>query len=332
MKAAIVILALIGFVQSTRISKYDVLETQWKLFKKDHMKSYHNESEELLRKQIFKDNMEQIHSHNLRYEAGKESYKMGVNQFTDLLHEEFVNSMMGTLNTTAFHSEYIYTPGRKVKLPESVDWREKKAVSAVKHQGDCGSCWAFAAVGTMEGQQFLKEKKLVELSEQNLLDCSSEAPYKNLGCKGGSPQEALRYVKENHGINTRSSYAYEGHVGKCRFKKDQIGAVITGSVDVRSGDEAALEAAVAEKGPISVTIDATHLQHYQGGVYNTACGGTANYHHSILLIGYGKDPKAGNFWLLKNSWGNWGEGGYFRMARKSNNLCGIATYAVYPLL
>ncbi|KAM8708933.1 hypothetical protein ACLKA7_015839 [Drosophila subpalustris] len=329
MNAIIVILALIGLVQSTR---NDVLDIKWQSFKEDHLKSYRDVSEELLRMKIFKANMELIDRHNLRYEAGEESYKMGVNEFTDLLHEEFVNRMTGSLNTTNAHSEYSYTPGSEVKLPESVDWRSKGAVSAVKHQGDCGSCWAFAAVGTLEGQHFLKANKLVEFSEQNLLDCSSAAPYKNHGCKGGSPQEALRYVKANHGINTRSSYAYEAHAGKCRFKKDHIGLVIQGSVDVRSKDEAALQAAVAEKGPVSVTIDASHLQHYQAGVYNTVCSGTAQYHHSILLVGYGRDPKAGNFWLLKNSWGNWGEGGYFRMARNSNNLCGIATYAVYPLL
>ncbi|KAH8307609.1 hypothetical protein KR044_005233 [Drosophila immigrans] len=330
MNAFIVICALIAVGQS---ACNDVLETEWKTFKLEYNKIYQDNSEELLRKQIFKDNKKLIVEHNQQYENGQETFKMGVNEFTDLLQEEFTLLMMGSQNSTAFQSDFSYSPDvANIELPESVDWRTKGAVSGVKHQGTCGCCWAFAAVATLEGQHYLKARKLLEFSEQNLLDCSTVKPFRNLGCKGGSPQEALRYVKENHGISTRSSYAYEGHAGKCRFKKEHVGVVITGSVGVKSGDEAALEAAVAEKGPISVTIDATHLQHYQSGVYNTLCTGTPQYYHSILLVGYGKDARGGNFWLLKNSWGNWGEGGYFRMARRSKNLCSIASFAVYPQL
>ncbi|XP_064545315.1 procathepsin L-like [Drosophila montana] len=329
MNAVCVVLVLIGSVQSIQ---YDVgLEGEWKSFKEMHGKSYAGDSEELLRRKIFADNKKLIDTHNARYEAGEETYKIGVNEFTDLLPSEFVSRMLGgSLNSTAVSADHIYAPSANLKIPESMDWRTSGAVSPVKNQGTCRCCWAFATVGTLEGQSFLRTKKMVEFSEQNLLDCSSQAPYRNAGCNSGTPHEALRYVKDNHGIDTRSSYAYEGHQGTCRFRKQYVGVTIRGIATVRFGDERALQAAVAEKGPIAVTIDAQHLQYYHSGIYNRACGGTAHY-HVILLVGYGKD-RGHDYWLLKNSWGNWGEGGYFRMARNSRNLCYIANWPVYPLI
>ncbi|EDW70865.2 uncharacterized protein Dvir_GJ11310 [Drosophila virilis] len=313
MNAVCVVLVLIGSVQS--IASDAVLEAEWKSFKEMHGRSYAGDSEELLRRRIFEDNKKLIDTHNARYEAGKETYKMGVNEFTDLLPSEFVSRMMGSLNRTAVTADYIYEPSANLQIPESIDWRTKGAVSPVKNQGTCGSCWTFAAVGTLEGQSFLRTKRMVELSEQNLLDCSSHPPYRNHGCQRGYPYDALRYVKDNQGLDTRSSYPYQGVQGRCRFRKEHVGVRIKGVATVRSGDERALQAAVAEKGPIAVGIDVQHLQHYHSGIYNRPCFGPA-FLHAVVLVGYGRD-RGHDYWLLKNSWGNWGEAGYFRMARNS---------------
>lgn len=324
MQPVLVALVLVAGVQCI------VIEEEWNSFKQLYAKSYADQREEQRRKQIFEENKQLIDTHNARYEAGIESYAMGVNQFTDLLSKEFV-SLMCSRNTTAVHADYVYEADANLQLPESVDWRNQKAVSEVKNQGDCGSCWAFAAAAAIESHRFLKtKKKMIELSEQNLVDCSSHPPYKNEGCKCGSVHEALRYVTDNRGINTRSSYPYEAKQGKCRFSKQHIGAAIRGSVEIKHADELALQAAIAGEGPVAVTIDAQHLQHYQSGVYSQTCSGDAFY-HSVLLVGYGKD-KGHDYWLLKNSWGKWGESGYFRMARNSNNLCSIASWAIYPLI
>ncbi|XP_030081570.1 digestive cysteine proteinase 2-like [Drosophila hydei] len=273
-----------------------------------------------------------IDRHNARYAAGEETWEMGVNQFTDMLLEEFRAQMLGGLNKTDDPTEIhlVYKPSANFQVPSSVDWREKGAVTEVKDQGKCGSCWAFAATGTLEGQHFLKTGNLVDLSEKNLLDCSSEPPYRNKGCNGGWALAALHYVKRNGGIDTSASYPYEPYQGDCRFDSNEVGATVRHVVRVEREDEDALAAAVAEHGPIAVSIEATHLVHYRGGIYTRRCHHHAD--HAVLVVGYGHDETGGDYWLVKNSWGtDFGEDGYFRMARNRDNLCFIASRPIFPL-
>ncbi|KAL7732356.1 hypothetical protein ACLKA6_004340 [Drosophila palustris] len=325
MKAAISILVfvLIGCAQSI-ITYQDVLNDEFEIFKLEHEKTYDNDYEEQLRKQIFKDNKELIDKHNERYAAGEETYEMGVNQFTDLLASEFASLMLTKFNMSDFDSyiELTYTPHKNVELPSSVDWRAKGAVTPVKQQAHCGSCWAFAAASTLESATFLKTKKLVPLSEQNLVDCSTR--YNNHGCNGGWPASALVYVKDNGGIDTEQAYPYEAHNGRCRFKRNAIGAKVRDVAAVHKSEEA-LAHAVAEMGPVAVAVDATHFQHYRGGIYTTPCNRQVN--HAVTVVGYGS-----NYWLIKNSWGGWGEQGYMRLARNHNNLCQVASHGVFPIV
>ncbi|XP_034478220.1 cathepsin L-like [Drosophila innubila] len=333
MKIIIAFLALIGYVQA--ISYADVLESEWNTFKTEYGKIYENKDEEQLRRQIFIDNKEMIDKHNKLYIAGEETYEMGVNQFTDLLAKEFESLMLPSHNITESDSltDFIYTQPEDVAIPSSIDWRSKGAVTGVKDQGQCGSCWAFAAVGTLESQHFIKNRQLISLSEQNLLDCSSRAPFSNHGCDGGSHARALQYIQINGGIDTEQSYPYRATQQSCRFDKRFIGATVRAIARVQVNSESSLAAAVAITGPLSASIHVSrNMQFYRGGVFNDpSCDKPTN--HAVTVVGYGHDNQGGDYWLVKNSWGSaWGESGYIRMSRNRNNQCRIASNAFYPLV
>ncbi|KRT79326.1 Peptidase [Oryctes borbonicus] len=283
---------------------------------------------------IYMENIRMIAKHNRRYQQGLVSYSLKENQFADLLHYEFVEIMNGVRwsNDTIDQDASTFITPANVELPSSVDWRKKGAVTEIKDQGQCGSCWAFSATGSLEGQHFRKANKLVSLSEQNLVDCSGK--YGNEGCQGGLMTNAFKYVKANHGIDTEKSYPYEGEDNQCRYNPKNSGATDTGYKMIRAGDENALQAAVATVGPISVGIDASHFsfQFYNGGIYYEPDCSEEELDHGVLAVGYDSD-KGKDYWIVKNSWGeSWGMQGYIKMTRNRKNNCGIASMASYPLM
>jgi cathepsin L len=319
-------------------------------FKKLYQTSYATVKEEAERFIIFAENFLHVQRHNAAFSNGEASFEMTINKFADRTPAE-MKSLRGFRAPMRLQSNGQKSPHRKTGsffmrpattqyLPTQVDWRTLGAVTPVKDQGQCGSCWAFSTTGALEGHSYRKTKKLVSLSEQQLVDCAGGV-YENMGCDGGLMDNAFRYIKDNGGIDTEVSYPYESgrthRAGKsCRFRNDSVGATDTGFVDVPEGDEEALQEAVANLGPVSVAIDASSpsFSMYHKGVYtDTSCkNGRDELDHGVLVVGYGVEQGV-PYWLVKNSWNsNWGEQGYIKMRRNHKNMCGIATAASYPLV
>jgi cathepsin L len=321
----------------------DVITEEWELWKVKHDKSYDTAEEDDFRMKVFTENKYRIAKHNVGRHLGHHNYTLEMNNYGDMLPHEFkglmnghrsqllLNSTGGLLGSKVLERPIFIQPAN-VELPESVDWRTLGAVTPIKDQGRCGSCWAFSTTGALEGQHFRKTGKLVSLSEQNLVDCSRSTG--NLGCNGGLPDFAFEYIKKNHGIDTEESYPYEGIDRTCRYNKKNLGATDYGFVDIYpSGDEQALKAAVATVGPIAVGIDASaySFQFYRGGVYEDHRCSPYNLDHAVLVVGYGTTKEGQDYWLVKNSWSPvWGDEGYIKMLRNKDNSCGIATMASFP--
>jgi cathepsin L len=311
------------------------LDAPWAIYKATFGKQYSGE-EEINRRSAWEANLDIIHAHNLEADLGLHTYTLGMNAYGDLTLEEFVEQMNGLdlslkEQNNDFDRHEFLTPSNVV-LPDSVDWRTKGYVTGVKDQGQCGSCWAFSATGSLEGQHFKATGQLVSISEQNLVDCSQA--YGNMGCNGGLMDSAFKYIKDNKGIDTEASYPYQARTLQCRFKPADVGATDTGLVDIPSRDETALQTAIATVGPVSVAIDAAHssFQLYRSGVYNEPACSPTQLDHGVLAVGY--DSLSGqDYYIVKNSWGlSWGNQGYIWMSRNKNNQCGIATMSSYPLV
>lgn len=306
------------------------LDGDWVLYKQTHKKTY-SQDEEQVRRLIWEDNVNYIQKHNLAADRGEHTYWLGQNEYADMTIFEFRAIMNGyKMSANRTKGDLYMSPSNIGDLPDSVDWRKEGYVTDIKNQGHCGSCWSFSATGSLEGQHFKASKKLVSLSEQNLVDCSQREG--NHGCQGGLMDNAFRYIESNKGIDTEESYPYTAKNGFCHFKKENVGATDTGYVDIPHMQEDKLQEAVATVGPISVAIDAGHksFQLYREGVYSEPACSSSKLDHGVLAVGYGTES-GDDYWLVKNSWGtSWGMQGYVMMARNKHNMCGIATQASYP--
>ncbi|KAF6154628.1 hypothetical protein GIB67_035421 [Kingdonia uniflora] len=279
---------------------------------------------------IFKANTEFINSFN---KMGKRPYTLSINEFADQTNEEFVASRNGyksrsclRTSSTSFKYENV------TAVPSSLDWRKKGAVTPIKNQGQCGSCWAFSAVGATEGITQLTTGKLISLSEQELVDCDTSGV--DQGCSGGEMEDAFQFIQHNKGLTTDTHYPYTAVDGTCDAKKASLPAAkITGYEVVPVNSEKALLKAVANQ-PIAVSIDAggSAFQFYSSGVFNGECG--TDLDHGVTAVGYGTSSDGTKYWLVKNSWGtSWGEEGYIRMERgiaAKEGICGIAMDSSYP--
>ncbi|XP_052239158.1 procathepsin L-like isoform X2 [Dreissena polymorpha] len=308
------------------------IEHIFETFKKVHSKQYTNELEEKTRRSIFEVNVNHIKDHNDKYAKGQKSYYLGVNQFSDLTHREFLKLYMGHIRDRNTTNASTYLSPSNVLIPDSVDWRTKGYVTPVKNQGQCGSCWAFSTTGSIEGQHYKKTQTLVSLSEQQLVDCSTS--YGNEGCNGGLMDQAFQYVKECGGLESEEDYPYTAEDQTCEFDESKVKATVTGYVDVEQGSESDLQIAVATVGPVSIAIDASRdsFKSYAGGVYDEPECSSTELDHGVLVVGYGSESSQ-DYWLVKNSWGtSWGDEGYIKMVRNKENQCGVATQASYPLV
>ena len=338
MRLLIAVTLAIAATTASATSFMDVVSEEWNLWKAEFERVYESATEEKFRMKIYMENKAYIARHNHRAHRGMHSYFLKMNHFGDHLHHEFKQKMggcyRGDLKNLTHVQDQIggmaatFISPEHFEAPNEVDWRSKGAVTPVKNQGQCGSCWAFSTTGSLEGQHFRKTGKLVSLSEQNLVDCSTK--YGNHGCHGGLMDLAFKYIRDNHGLDTEQSYPYEGQEDRCQFKRSSVGADDKGYVDVPTGDEDALVKALASVGPVSVAIDASHrsFQFYSHGIYDEPECSPQALDHGVLAVGYGP-----GYFLVKNSWSTkWGEDGYIKMTRNGQNQCGIASSASYPLV
>ncbi|KAL3860978.1 hypothetical protein ACJMK2_007071 [Sinanodonta woodiana] len=318
-------------IQSLSVQLNHDLDDEWEQFKVTYRRQY-KEDEELVRRGIWERAVKIIEAHNLEADKGKHTYWMGVNEYADLTAEEwkkmngFVKKTGGSKITCGKYSSSI----KPSDLPMAIDWRAKGYVTHVENQGQCGSCWAFAANGALEGQHYKKTRKLVALSAQNLMDCSRS--YGNDGCCGGLMDYAFQYIVDNHGIDTELSYPYLAKDDtNCHFNKSTIGATEVGCMDIKQGSEDDLQKAVATVGPVAMAMDAVEtFVYYKSGVYSDPTCQASAVNHAMLVTGYGV-YQGKQYWMLKNSFGtSWGINGYMMIARNKNNMCGVATVASFP--
>ena len=303
------------------------------LWRLKYNKTYENQLNLTDKFTAWRMNRDFINKHNEEHT----DYTLELNHFADIHYPQWMRRKSYN-KVMAEHTRQHIIPTLDemqtwdIDLPSSVDWRDKGVVTHVKNQQQCGSCWAFSAVGSMEGQHALKTGKLVSLSESQIVDCDVNGS--DAGCSGGFMDGAFKYVISQGGIDTEESYPYDPQDDPCIFNKSNVGASFTGFKDVKGGEKG-LKQSVAKIGPISVGIDASSstFQFYNGGVYYDSTCSSTMLDHGVLVVGYGTTVNGTDYWIVKNSWGDsWGEKGYIYMSRNRDNNCGIATQPSYPIV
>eukprot|EP01097_Dermamoeba_algensis_P006025 TRINITY_DN3794_c0_g1_i1.p1 TRINITY_DN3794_c0_g1~~TRINITY_DN3794_c0_g1_i1.p1 ORF type:complete len:548 (+),score=128.28 TRINITY_DN3794_c0_g1_i1:67-1710(+) len=307
------------------------LKSAFQRFQSEHGKSYASPAEAAHRYRAYKTNFKFVEVHNQKGAP----FTMKINKFGDLTDEEFKKRHLikrpKTLPEAAKRSVVKHVS--KGKVADQIDWRAQGAVSMVKDQASCGSCWTFGATGALEGAYFLSSGQLVSLSEQQIVDCS-RSTYGNHGCDGGDASGAYQWIIDNGGIATEQSYPYLGQDAYCRNADRSSGVQVRAYVNVTSSEDGLKDA--LNVGPVAVAIDASQpsFRFYSSGVYfEPKCKNDANdLDHEVLSVGYG-NLNGQDYWIVKNSWSTqWGDQGYIKMARNKGNNCGIATSAVYPVV
>jgi len=304
-----------------KVNEYD--QDLFQQFQRIHQKIYLDDKETNKRFQIFKENLNRIEELN-EQDDGTAVY--GITHLADLSEEEFTQYY---LNERLSSSKHISEAPKSLKdplkvSPDAFDWRNESAVTDVKNQGQCGSCWAFSVTGNIEGIWKVKKGDLIPLSEQELVDCDKV----DEGCNGGFMTVAFEQIIAMGGLMTEDDYKYEGKQhNQCQLDKQKVKVQINGYLNITS-DENGMAEWLANNGPISIGLNANMMQFYFRGVAHPRrilCN-PQGLNHGVLLVGYGVEQKRSKsipYWIIKNSWGpHWGEKGYYRLYR-GDGTCGV---------
>ncbi|KNC30391.1 hypothetical protein FF38_02670 [Lucilia cuprina] len=298
-------------------------------------KTYASAAEKTLREGVFNAHKKLVDANNQAFAAGKSTFELAANAFSDVTNAEFLKFFTGNRKSSA--GENLAKQHRQkaavadAPIPDSFDWREKGGVTPVKFQGECGSCWSFAVTGAIEGHVFRKTGKLINLSEQNLVDCGKEE-YGLAGCDGGFQEYGFEFVTNQKGIAVGDKYPYVDKKQTCSYKNNLKGAEINGFATIDPKDEVTMKKVIATLGPLACSVNGLEsLLLYKRGIYADEECNKGEVNHSVLVVGYGSENGL-DYWIVKNSWDKaWGEEGYFRLPR-GNNFCGIASECSYPIV
>jgi C1A family cysteine protease len=322
--------ALRGATMTTLLDESDEWK-QFSNFQERFARKYETLQDLENRFQVFRTNLRNIVIHNLDH---NQNFTMGINQFTDLTPEEFKAQYVGGLKAEVGSYGCGSFSSSASGAPASIDWRNKGAVTSVKDQGQCGSCWTFSATGAVEGAWAISKGQLIDLSEEQLVECATGKSYGSHGCNGGQMEGAFKYVIE-HGQCSDSSYPYTsgtGQSGSC--KSCSSVAHMSSCSDVKPNDQISLKAALAQQ-PVAVAIsaDTKLFQSYSSGVITSSSCYTS-LDHGVLAVGYGTENGV-EYYLVKNSWGaSWGDNGYVKIGRSDSTndpgICGIAMDPSFP--
>jgi KDEL-tailed cysteine endopeptidase len=337
MKFILLIAFLCQVLSQTSLRKRELVSndevSHWREFtnfQERFSKRYSTIEELEVRFAVFRKNFIEIMKHNADF---RQNFTMGVNQFTDLTPEEFKLNVIGQgvkQNLGSFGCKPFSSTA--TGAPVSIDWRTKGIVNPVRDQGQCGSCWAFATTANAESAWAQSTGKLLDFSEEYLVDCAQGVGYYNMGCNGGNPDSAFKYMIAN-GQCAESSYPYVAGTTKTAGSCHSCSSVAKFSAcyDVTPNDQVALKGAVAKQ-PVAIAIEADtrYFQSYSGGILtSTSCG--QNLDHAVIAIGFGEENGI-KYWTVRNSWGtSWGEQGYVRILRSdSTNDAGVCGVAMQP--
>jgi len=306
--------------------KTDSLSEEFASFVSQHGKDYATYEEYKKREEIFRINF--VRMANTESNLGL-SFTGKYSPLMDLTEEEFEKNYLGfnydeeKARVERFFADPLeYKVNLDKDVPESYDWRDYGAVTDVKNQGQCGSCWAFSTTGNLEGQTKIALGKLTEISEQELVDCDKV----DQGCNGGLMENAFQEIQRLGGIETEKDYPYKGRGQTCNADKSKNVIQVT-SFHFVDQNEDTIKEALFKTGPLAVALNASTLQFYFGGIADPWMCNPKKLNHGVLIVGYGTE-NGKDYWIVKNSWGSgWGEKGYFRMIR-GKGKCGINTHVV----
>jgi len=340
MKTVLVLLAVLGLVAAD-----SVFDAYLKKFNKAY-----EATEYPARLSAFRDNVRLIAKHRADLIARGDKPWMGVNQFTDMTREEFLNSgrvmkqKLQAVDAISCLTNGVEADFSKINIaaaPTEFDWRNQTdIVSPIQDQAQCGSCWAFSTVSAIESATAIKTGKLTKLSEQEIVDCSHGCVLEigqqvcNQGCNGGWPWSALTDIMSWGGLETEAAYPYTANTDTCKKKAPYFDKIsnYTCLSGPKVANETEMAAFLAANGPLSIAMDAGILQTYSSGIIKPApadCSKTV-LDHAINIVGYGTEDGT-DFWIVRNSWGlSWGENGYFRIIR-GKGACGLNAGVVFPL-